>query len=222
MDRDFSVRIYDAIHPETEDIFHGLKGRFDGKFSEERLFLFQGLLETEVRDLLSSGVNLAVVIAIAFLVQDFLGLLDFGDFFADTGSDEPVLEPAVRSFDFASGLGGKGMDHLDIAVGEDLFPLGGGFIGEEVMFSPEGVSSLDKAKDGVGVDVVIIREAVSQNHGLQGQDMGPAGFLPDQDGIEQKAAVIVQGSDQVPFLLGGRCPEMMGGVVLDQFPGKAG
>ncbi len=217
MDRDFSVRIYGAIHSETEDIFHGLKGGFDGKFSEERLFLFQSLLEAEVRDLLGGGVKLAVVIAKAFLVQDFLGLLDRGHFFADTGSDKPVLEPAVRPFDFASGLRGKGMDHLYIAVGQDLFPLGGGFIRQQVMFSPEGVSSLDKAKDGVGVDVVIIREAVSQNHGLQGQDMGPAGFLPDQDGIEEEAAVIVQGSNQVPFLLGCRCPEMMGGVMLDQF-----
>jgi len=65
-DRDFSVRIYGAIHSEAEDIFHGLKGGFDGKFSEERLFLFQSLLETEVRDLLRGGVNLAVLITTLF------------------------------------------------------------------------------------------------------------------------------------------------------------
>lgn len=90
------------------------------------------------------------------------------------------------------------------------------------MFAPEGVSSLDKAEDGVGVDVVRIREAVSKDHGLQGEDMGPAGFLSDQNGIEEEAAVIIQGSDQVPFFFCGGCPEMMGGVVLDEFPGITG
>jgi hypothetical protein len=52
--------------------------------------------------------------------------------------------------------------------------------------------------------------------------MGPTGFLSDQDGIEDEAAIIIQGSDQVPFLLGRRCPEMMGGVMLDQFSDIAG
>lgn len=106
-----------------------MEGGFDGEFAEERLFLFQSFLETEVGDFLRGGVYLVVVIAMAFLVQDLLGLLDVGDFFADTGSDEAVLEPAVGPLDFASGLRGKGMDDLHIAIGEDLFPLGGGFIG---------------------------------------------------------------------------------------------
>ncbi len=128
VNRDPSVRVYGSIHSETEDIFSGLKGRFDCKFSKERLFLFQSLLKTEVRDLLSGGVNLAVVISIEFLVQDPLGLLDLGHFFADAGSDQPVLKPAIRPFDFASGLRGKGVDNLHIAVCQDLFPLGRGFI----------------------------------------------------------------------------------------------
>ena len=82
---------------------------------------------------------------------------------------------------------------------------------------PEGIPPPDKAEDGVGIDVVSIREAMAKDHGLQGQNMGPTGLFPDQDGIEEEAAIIIQGSDQVPFLLGGRRPEMMGGVMLDQF-----
>ncbi len=48
--------------------------------------------------------NLAVVISMEFLVKELLGVLDFGHVFADTGSDQPILEPTVRSFDFTSGL----------------------------------------------------------------------------------------------------------------------
>jgi hypothetical protein len=129
VNRDPSVRVYGSIHSETEDIFRGLKGGWDCKFSKERLFLLQSLLKAEVRDLPSRGVNLAVVIAMEFLVKESLGLLDVGDLFADTGSDETVLEPAIRSFNFASGLRGKGMGNLDLAVFQDLFPLGSGLIG---------------------------------------------------------------------------------------------
>ena len=220
--RDPSVSVYGSIHSETEDIFSGLKGRSDGKFSKERLFLFQCPLKAEVRDLLSRGVDLAVVISMDFLVQDPLGLLDFGDIFPDAGSDEPVLEPAIRPFDFASGLRGKGMSHLHLAVFQDLFPLGSGLIGPKVVLIPEGVPTPDKAEDGVGIDVIGLGEAMSKDHGLQGQNMGPAGLFLDQNGVEEEAAIIIEGGDQVPFFLGCRCPEMIGGVMLDQFSDIAG
>jgi len=100
------------------------------------------------------------------LVKDSLSLLDLGDIFSDTGTDEVVLEPAVGSFDLASGLGGEGMDDLYVAVLEDLFPLRGGFIGEEVVLIPEGVSSSDKSEDGVRVDVVGVREPEAEDDGL--------------------------------------------------------
>jgi len=51
-----------------------------------------------------------MVISSEFLVENLLSLLDLGDIFSDTGSDEVVLEPAVGSLDFASGLRGEGMD----------------------------------------------------------------------------------------------------------------
>jgi hypothetical protein len=62
-------------------------------------------LKSKIRDLLSGGVNLLVVISSELLVKDYLSLLDLGDIFSDTGSDEVVLEPAIRSFNLASGLG---------------------------------------------------------------------------------------------------------------------
>jgi hypothetical protein len=106
-------------------------------------------------------VDLAVVISMEFLVQDLLGVLDFGHVFADTGSDQVVLEPTIGSFDFASGLRGKGMGDLHIAVLEHLFPLGGRLIGQKVVLIPEGVSSPDKPKDRVRIDIIGKRESMA-------------------------------------------------------------
>ena len=71
------------------------------------------------------------------------------------------------------------MNHLDIAILKDLFPLGIGFIGEEVMFSPIGISSLDKSEDRMRIDIIGVRESIVKDNSLQGQDMGPGGFFLD-------------------------------------------
>lgn len=52
--------------------------------------------------------------------------------------------------------------------------------------------------------------------------MGPAGFFLDQNGVEHESTIIIQGSDEVPFLLGGGGPEVMRGVMLDEFSGIPG
>ena len=114
------------------------------------------------------------------------------------------------------------MSNLHIAVLQDLFPLGGGLIGQEVVLIPEGVSSPDKSEDGVGIDIVGVRKAKSEDDGLEGQDMGPAGFFFDQNGVEHESAIIIQGGNEIPFLLSRWCPEMIGGVMLDQFSGITG
>jgi len=124
-------------------------------------------------------VNLLVIIPVEFKIKDPLSLFDLFDVFSDTGADESVLEPAIGSFDFASGLGREGMNDLDIAILKNLFPLRGGLIGQEVVFIPEGVSPPNKSKDGVRIDIVGVRKSISKDDGLEGQDMGPAGFCLD-------------------------------------------
>jgi hypothetical protein len=47
--------------------------------------------------------------------------------------------------------------------------------------------------------------------------MGPTGLFSDQNGIQEEATVIIQGGDEIPFLFRRWCPEMIGGVMLDQF-----
>jgi hypothetical protein len=123
-------------------------------------------LETVIRDFLSRGVNLAVVIAMEFLIKDPLSVLNIGHIFADAGSDQPVLEPTVGPFNFASSLRGKGMSDLHIAVLQDLFPLRGRLIGQKVVFIPEGISSPDKSEDRVRIDIVGVRKAISKDDGL--------------------------------------------------------
>jgi len=114
------------------------------------------------------------------------------------------------------------VNDLDVAILQDLFPLRGSLIGEEVMFIPEGVSCSDKSEDRVRIDVVGVRKPISKDDGLEGQDMGPAGLCLEQNGIEHESAIIIQRSDEVPFLPRGRGPEVMGGVMLNEFSGITG
>jgi hypothetical protein len=114
------------------------------------------------------------------------------------------------------------MSDLHIAVLKDLFPLRGGLIGEEVVLIPEGVSSSDKSEDGVRIDIIAVGEPVLKDDALEGQDMGPAGFFFDQNGVEHESAIIIQRSDEIPFLFGSGCPEMVGSVVLDQLTDVTG
>jgi hypothetical protein len=136
-------------------------------------------LKTKIRDFLGGGVKLLVIITVEFKIKNPLSLFDLFDVFSDTGADESVLEPAIGSFDFASGLRREGVNDLDIAILKDLFPLRGGLISQEVVFIPEGVSSPDKSKDGVRIDIIGVRESISEDDGLEGQDMGPAGLYLD-------------------------------------------
>jgi hypothetical protein len=222
VDRDSSIRVDSSVHSKAEDIFDRFIRGFDLKGSEERPFFSESLLEPEIGDFLGGGMDLLMIISVEFVVKNPLGLFDFGDILSDTGSDESVLKPPIRSFNLTSGLGRKGVNDLHVAILQDLFPLRGGLIGQEVVFIPEGVSSPDKSEDGVRIDIVGVRESEAEDDRLEGQDMGPAGLCLEQNGIEHKSAIIIQRSDEVPFLLRGGCPEVMGGIMLDEFSGITG
>jgi hypothetical protein len=74
----------------------------------------------------------------------------------------------------------------------------------------------------VRIDIIAVRESVLEDHGLEGQDMGPAGLICDQNGIKEEPAIIIQRGDEIPLLLGSWCPEMMRGVMLNQLSGITG
>ena len=69
----------------------------------------------------------------------------------------------------------------------------------------------------MGVHIVGIRESVLKDDALEGQNMSPAGLLFDQNGIKEEPAVIIQRGNEIPFLLCCWCPEMIRGIMLDQF-----
>jgi len=101
-----------------------------------------------------------------FLPEDLLGGFDVGNIFSDVGSNQPVVEPAVRSFHLPFGLWGQGIGDFHITILPDLFPLRRGLIGQEVVLSPEEVPPLDKSKDGMEVYIVTVRESILKDDGL--------------------------------------------------------
>jgi hypothetical protein len=179
-------------------------------------------LKSQIGDFLGCGVKLLVVISVEFMIKNSLSLFDLFDVFSDTGADESVLKPTIGSFHFAFGLRREGIGDLHIAILKDLLPLGGGFIGEKVVFIPERVSSPDKSEDRVTIDVIAIGESVLKDDGLEGQDMGPAGLRLEQNGVEHESAIIIQRSDEIPFFLRGGGPEVVGGIMLNEFSGITG
>ncbi len=105
VDRDSSVRVNGSVDSKAEDIFDRFIRGFDLKGSEERPFFSESLLEPEIGDFLGGGMDLLMIISVEFMVKNPLGLFDFGDILSDTGSDESILKPTIRSFNLASGLG---------------------------------------------------------------------------------------------------------------------
>jgi hypothetical protein len=114
------------------------------------------------------------------------------------------------------------VNHLHIAILQDLLPLRGGFISEEVVFIPKRVSSSDESEDRMRIDIVGVRKPISKDNGLEGQDMVPTGFCLKENGIKHESAIVIQRSDEVPFFLRGGCPEVMGGIMLNEFSGITG
>jgi len=47
--------------------------------------------------------------------------------------------------------------------------------------------------------------------------MSAAGFVVDKNGIKEEPAIIIQRSNEIPFLLGCRHPQTIRGVMQDQF-----
>ena len=84
------------------------------------------------------------------------------------------------------------------------------------MLTPQGVASLDEPKDGMRADVIRERTTVFKETRLKRHDMSPGGLSFEEGGIEDEAAIIIEGGDQIPLLLSHRSPAVMGGIMLNQ------
>ena len=67
------------------------------------------------------------------------------------------------------------------------------------------------------IDIVRQRTAKLGQDSPLSQDMGPRGLLLPQIPIQDSAAVIVDGRDEIPLGLCQRGPQMVGGVMLEKF-----
>ena len=94
------IRIDGTIEAQTKNIFHRLEGWFYHKLPEQGFVLFQRSLEPIVRDLLGRRVDLVVIVTVDLMVENTLGVVDVGDVFAHTGSNESILEPPIGTFNF--------------------------------------------------------------------------------------------------------------------------
>ena len=105
--------------------------------------------------------DLVIVIAVDFGAQDLPGLGDCLDIFSGTGSDEPILKPAIRPFHLAFGLRRECIARLDMTVPQDPFPLRIHIIRNQIMLPPDGVAALDEAQNRVAVGVIGIGGAIA-------------------------------------------------------------
>jgi hypothetical protein len=179
-------------------------------------------LKSEIRNLQGSGMHLVEIVALDFAIEERSSRANVSDILSHAGSDQAILNPAIGPFDLALGWGREGIGHLDATIVQDLFPLGIHLVGETMMLTSQGVPSLDEPKDGMGVDVIRQRATVFKENRLKRHDMSPGGLSFEEGGIEDEAAILIEGGDQIPLLLRCGSPEVMGGIMLNQLTDVVG
>jgi hypothetical protein len=132
-----------------------------------------------------------------------------------------ILQPPVGPLDLALGLGGEGIDRFDATLQDHLLPLRIDRIGGALILV-DRIAAPDEAEDGMAVDVVRVGIAVAQDEPLHRVDVHPDGLLRHELREEEVPTEVIQRGDQVPLLLGCRRPQVVGGVMLDQFADVAG
>lgn len=192
------------------------------EWSEQGALFPQRLFESEIGNLQSRGMNLMEIIAVDLLPKENSSSLDVRRIIADASSNQVVLKPLVRALDLSLGLRGERVDDLDPTILQDLFPLGVHLVGKLTVIAPEGIAALDKAEDGMRIDVVGEGEPVSEENSLKGKDVWPGAFTSEEFCIEDKAGMIIYGGYQAPLFPRGWCPNMVGRVMLDELAGIMG
>jgi len=71
------------------------------ELAKEGSLFAQGFLEAKIRDLQRGRVDLPVIVALDFVMQNGTSLPNVRDVVSDAGPDESVLKPLVRALDLA-------------------------------------------------------------------------------------------------------------------------
>ena len=67
--------------------------------------------------------NPLVIVFMDLAEQDLVGFGNGSDIVSGADTNDMILNPAIRTFNFAFGLRGQSVDDFDLAIVNDLFPL---------------------------------------------------------------------------------------------------
>jgi hypothetical protein len=144
---DPSIPVDDSGLTQAKDVLERGVGFGQGKGAEEAVAISPGSVEADAGDLFGGGVDLMVIVAVYFFLQDKTNIFNSRDVFQSTGTNDAVLQPAVRSLDFSLGLRGQGIDDIHAQDTHHFAPLGVDVIRLQDVLTPEAVSTLDEAED---------------------------------------------------------------------------
>jgi hypothetical protein len=131
-----------------------------------------------------------VVVPVHFLVENSVGMFYIDNVLPCTGSNESVLEPAVGAFNFAFSLRREGINNLNIAVIEHLFPLRVCFVGEQMMPVMEFISSPNEPEDGMGINVGQW-QAIGQEDSFKSFNVNPNRLVVNELGVKHESGKVV-------------------------------
>ena len=90
---------------DAENILGGGVRLGQGEGSEEAVAILASMFKAQAGDLTGGGVDLMVVVTVELIPQDRADLIQGSQLFESAGTDNAILQPTVRAFDFAFGLG---------------------------------------------------------------------------------------------------------------------
>jgi len=144
---DAAIAIDGASVSEAEDVFGGSIRLGQGEAAEEAVAGLFGAGKTDRGDFSGGRMDLVIIVALDFFVQDRASVRQGGDVFQGAGADNPILEPTIGSFDLAFGLGREGIDNIHPEQAQTGASLGIDLIRFENVFAPQAIPVLDEAEN---------------------------------------------------------------------------
>jgi hypothetical protein len=105
------------------------------------------MLESQAGYFTGGGVDLVVIVAVKFIMQDAAYILQRSQFFEGTSADDAILEPAVGALHFALGLRRESIGDIHLEQTQDLSPLRVDIVSLVGIPAPGGVTVLDETEN---------------------------------------------------------------------------
>lgn len=170
-------------------------------------FFFESQFPGGVGSQAGGAANMVLVVPVNLDLQQRVGVFVVGDFFVSQKGDQPILEGAKATFDFAFGrrIGSDAMSHTQ--RGESALEL-------RVSVEPVGGGSVAKESQPIGVEAG--GRAVFFNDRAKVSKVRPSRVAGGEGAAQDFAGVIVEGKNEAGIVLGGP-PGMGRTVVLPEF-----